>query len=397
MIKFSCPKCGRSITVGDDAAGKTGRCTDCGARVTVPHRVEVLLPAERSAAVLVGRGDGETSPLRLVVQHLRDLGAALDVDQDGEIVSFALNPAIIDDSLLHEIALLSSLKSLNLSDSNVTDDGLAYLNKCSRLKWLFLDYTRITDEGLATLSTIESLEILNLMNVFVTDVGISHLAKLTNLSSLMLSFTLVTPVGITRLKRSLPHCFVHDTCFLGANSHPQPHDRPSTPEIASRQIMTAEITPPIREQYAAIAELRALGSEFTVTIEPNGDITGLTLEASPSVDDDLCHLSRLTRLHKLILRNVPLTDAGLVWISDLRSLKTLCIDGTQISDAGLRHISTLEDLVFLNLTNTHVSDACVMHLQSLRSLTNVCVSNTKLTERGMTMLKRLLPRVEVGI
>jgi hypothetical protein len=36
-IQFACPKCGRKIRVSDSAAGKSGKCNDCGCVLTVPR------------------------------------------------------------------------------------------------------------------------------------------------------------------------------------------------------------------------------------------------------------------------------------------------------------------------------------------------------------------------
>jgi len=36
-IRFACPKCGRAIRTSDDAAGKSGKCNDCGTVLAVPR------------------------------------------------------------------------------------------------------------------------------------------------------------------------------------------------------------------------------------------------------------------------------------------------------------------------------------------------------------------------
>jgi hypothetical protein len=54
MIKLSCPGCGRSLNVPDNAAGKTGRCPSCKASVVVPSAaasvLELVADAPRRAS-----------------------------------------------------------------------------------------------------------------------------------------------------------------------------------------------------------------------------------------------------------------------------------------------------------------------------------------------------------
>jgi hypothetical protein len=44
MIEFACEHCGRSMKVNDAAAGKRGKCKDCGKVVTIPQQVAAASP-----------------------------------------------------------------------------------------------------------------------------------------------------------------------------------------------------------------------------------------------------------------------------------------------------------------------------------------------------------------
>jgi len=50
-ITFDCPECGRPIRTKDAAAGKSGRCNDCGSALTVPARAQQLEPISRAAVI----------------------------------------------------------------------------------------------------------------------------------------------------------------------------------------------------------------------------------------------------------------------------------------------------------------------------------------------------------
>ncbi len=42
MIKFECPYCGNGIKVNDSAAGKSGKCNQCGEKVRVPEATQII-------------------------------------------------------------------------------------------------------------------------------------------------------------------------------------------------------------------------------------------------------------------------------------------------------------------------------------------------------------------
>src|SRR4051794_9578372 len=44
-ISFSCENCGRRYSVGDELAGKAGKCKACGQRFTVPQPARSSEPA----------------------------------------------------------------------------------------------------------------------------------------------------------------------------------------------------------------------------------------------------------------------------------------------------------------------------------------------------------------
>jgi len=95
----------------------------------------------------------------------------------------------VDDAALAAARLdrLPDLRSLDLSDSRVTDTGLA---------------------GLAALTGLEELVLIG--DIGVTDAGLAHLRGLTRLRKLDLRSTRVTPAGVARLRRALPHVEITD-------------------------------------------------------------------------------------------------------------------------------------------------------------------------------------------
>ena len=58
MIEFTCSQCGKKLKVGDEAAGKRGKCPQCAAMIPVPQgqaRVPVVQPSVYSEPALLAR------------------------------------------------------------------------------------------------------------------------------------------------------------------------------------------------------------------------------------------------------------------------------------------------------------------------------------------------------
>jgi hypothetical protein len=133
---------------------------------------------------------------------------------------------------------LFGVKSVNLSECPVTEQGLSALREfhdleelnlsrlyhlkygsepaafgdgyvvalqgMSKLQVLSLAGNRITDEGLAKLVLLPSLEIVDLRATEISDAGLIYLQKLPNLKSVALGGTQVTLEGVKKLQSAMP-------------------------------------------------------------------------------------------------------------------------------------------------------------------------------------------------
>jgi Leucine-rich repeat (LRR) protein len=93
-----------------------------------------------------------------------------------------------------------TLKDLNLSKTNITDEGLVEVASLPALEKLDLSGTKVTDAGLAHLANLPALRDLNLASTAVTDAGLAQLARLPGLSNLTLVATKITDAGLAHLK-----------------------------------------------------------------------------------------------------------------------------------------------------------------------------------------------------
>lgn len=100
---------------------------------------------------------------------------------------------------LHLLRRFPQLKSLNLADSRITDEGLAELQKLPKLARLNLFGTKITDEGLQHVGKLKSLTSLQIGDTLITDVGLRELHGLKNLKSLFVCRTGITDEGLREI------------------------------------------------------------------------------------------------------------------------------------------------------------------------------------------------------
>ena len=80
-----------------------------------------------------------------------------------------LPPSTTDEQLAVKLKGLTKLTSLNLSNTKITDAGLAHLKGLTNLEKLWLYKTNVTDAGLAHLKGFKKLNGLNLSFTLVTD------------------------------------------------------------------------------------------------------------------------------------------------------------------------------------------------------------------------------------
>ncbi len=142
--------------------------------------------------------------LRYVENYLVDtfqrLGASAHVDDAGHLISLSCDNTAVTDLLLKRLARSTTLTHLSLAGTQITDDGLQYLQNMKRLKILSLGQTAVTDAGLRQLEPLEQLEYLGLRGTKVTDSGLKTVAGFRQLKGLHLGETAITSHGLMALK-----------------------------------------------------------------------------------------------------------------------------------------------------------------------------------------------------
>jgi Leucine-rich repeat (LRR) protein len=106
---------------------------------------------------------------------------------------------VTDTGMLH--LKRAQLQTLQLSDSKISDKGLAVLKGSTSLQILELNRTEITDQGIANLTNLPKLVNLYLSETKITDAGLAHLKNLPALKHVQLRGTKVTAEAVKRLLR----------------------------------------------------------------------------------------------------------------------------------------------------------------------------------------------------
>lgn len=172
----------------------------------------VTIPFNDGSGLKNAWGDKE------VQKMIRDLKNIKNIDY------LVLRVTPISDASMDDIATLQTLRHLNLSSTQVTDEGIARLHSLSRLDGLYaenseqitgrsleslkslplrklsLRATAATDESLVVLSAFTTLEHLDLgLNQGVGDGTLTVVAKLPNLRTLLVDGTVITDTGLSEI------------------------------------------------------------------------------------------------------------------------------------------------------------------------------------------------------
>ena len=108
----------------------------------------------------------------------------------------------ITDAGLARLGNLRSLKGIDLSGTEVTDDGLKNLSQMPNLIWVYLDGTKVTGSGIAHLKSHNDLHMLELNGCKLTPTAYENVIQLPILSSLGLRNTRTTDADLHLLQEN---------------------------------------------------------------------------------------------------------------------------------------------------------------------------------------------------
>ncbi len=131
-------------------------------------------------------------------------------DAKGLQIIAPADPPMEDKELETLLPIASHIVSMDLTNSKITDQGIASVLRLVNLKKLNLEgATEVTVSGVSKLKSLTKLEYLNLINVKLDDSIIDSLSTIESLREIYLFQTGISEEAIKKLKKERPMTFVN--------------------------------------------------------------------------------------------------------------------------------------------------------------------------------------------
>ncbi len=127
------------------------------------------------------------------------------------IENLHLSNTKVSDSTLKAIVHFRDLKELTLANTEISDGAIDHISRLTNLEVLVLNDTYITDTSLKELKHLHKLKCLHLDFCPITDAAIQSLCELRNLKELNLTGTDISQEGLKLLRINMPGCKVFPT------------------------------------------------------------------------------------------------------------------------------------------------------------------------------------------
>jgi|GEM_PF-4347001 len=256
--------------------------------------------------------------------------------------------------LLNEV---DHLRSLDISHTRITDNGLREIARFDRLEVLNLNsVASVTDEGLEILGGLHSLQSLNLENTKAGRKALQSALNCPRLSSLNVSHTSVTDVELARLLRNAPLVEL-DVCGTGVTDG----------------VFVGE--PPSQTLRSLSASFTTLTDESLKVISKMSRMKHLNLRSTGATKQGIRLLP--SQLESLDLSSTAVTDDSIEDICPMRELRSLELSRIGLTDKGLARLCALSNLETLNLAGTRITT--LTPLQALHNLSSPLKKSCDLT------------------
>jgi len=333
----------------------------------------------------------EQSRLQRAISNIKGLGGLVRVQVSQEGAEYAEVGLFGDRGIygwrggnegLRYLKELGNLKWLRIENVAEFDDGgMKRLEEITSLETLFIGRSGISDKGMRFLKGLSGLEALGLWsNSQLTDKGLEHIKDLGQLKALRIDNAQITDEGLEKLKES---GMLRRLEFLSVN-HTQVTDAGLEHLAGAGRL---------KELSLAGTRVGDGGLRYLAKLEK---LEVLVLDDTKVSDPGAAYLKGLSNLKVLNLRNTQVTGGAINHLKGLSNLGQLWLGGTQVTDAGLAGLERLTNLQSLDLALTQVTDKGLAHLKALGGLKELSLKQTDVTSQGYMQLKRALSNCRVS-
>ena len=295
--------------------------------------------------------------------------------------AYRLSGRNLDDSHCKIIKNVSSLASLDLSGSRITDAGLAKL--AERRRWKDLDFTntQVTLQGLdqlrksgtrvATLWTDAADDTRGFVSVIRELKGLTTLGyPLSNLSkadaSEILAWCADNPLELydTHNDSGLLN-FDLMPWMLGKTAYATDATNVHLNGALIDDARLSEFTPSSNLEHVTVSNAACSSSLLIEKLLECKGLVALKLYEVPLDVEAILKLEKLKRLRTLELVDCGITDRHLPAFNELSQLHELILDSNQITGEGLHSFALAQQLDYFSLKNNPLSPSAKVKLQEL--------------------------------
>ena len=351
----------------------------------------------------------------------------------GDLESLSLEGAVFDDSFTAPLGALKKLKSISISNANITtktlevfatlpelttlelrrdlkldDASLAVMEKMPKLETFIALYNSFTNSGMNRISKVKTLKIVDVRGCTdVSDTGAKYLARLPLLEEI--SFRLmITDTGVENLVAAPKLRYIEfQDCDIDRGSAEFFKQMPALKELRIFRCKSFDdmALTEISSMPFTRLELRdiPLSNEGIASLKEKTTLKSLELSELPGVDaQGLVELiSSLSGLEEMNFFFIPFNDSGMeALVAKSPDLKSLTVRTVDLSDAGIDSIVKLKKLEVLDIReNDKFSPEAMAKLAEMKSLKKLYVSGTCLTAKGneqiLRQLRQALPKCQI--
>lgn len=298
-----------------------------------------------------------------------------------------LNCRSLDDGMVESLAGLSSLRSLALTNTAITDTAVKTISESfPQLTELDLSSnTGLTGAAMKSIAALTNLEQLSLVQTRFNDLHTRRLKNLTSLRVLDLRGNMEAGDMTLGVVGELPAlaAFKHRSTIVSDEGLAK---LSASKTLRSLLAQDFAISSESGRHLAGIPSLESLeifrcqgfGSAGVLALAPLDKLDRLTLRDLPEVDDAaLAVLQTLPRLRRLYLHELPsVGDEGIAHLAAARNLEVLDIWSVpRMTDASAAVLATLPNLKELSIRETGMSEASLDTIAGLPSLVSLTFKN----------------------